>query len=1222
MRSLFVLLLWLLVWPGPVLGRNIYVSAVHGSDEGDGSAASPYATIHKALATAVPGDVVLLTDGVFREEVVITVSDITLRATGEDVTITGTDLVSGWETDNDTLYWACVSQKVGQLFMDGIPQVRAKFPNQEVDTDLFHFTTLHGERTSSFLTSDAFTQPSGFFDGATVWMLLGKRWVALTAHVDRYAGGRMELSNISASYEGSGIFFVSNCRNCLDHDGEWYWENDTLYYWNSRIDPREHRMEAKVRDRIIHVNGASRVIIDGVDGFAGSVILGETRECKLLRGTFRYLTDYDYLGESRTYMRLSYLKPTSYGVGIGLFGVRDTIAYCHVAWSAGDAITLYGDSSVVYRCTVHDANYRATDASVISIGGRGVSILRSDLFNAGRDLITNGDAKGFRIMYNRLHTIALLAWDVGIFYSWGKDGGNGEIAFNHIYDAYSGNPDPSWGAVGVYLDNGSRNFLVHHNVIHDIKGMGIQYNYPGYNLRSYHNTVYNTTIEMRAVGDDVPGVTPGECRLYNNYTDRRLLDVYWTDLKNNWVSGLDYLQGRDTGNFLPLEGSVLVDHGIFVDEIREIPYSGDGPDIGAYELGLEPWDVGPASTAEVKNEHLTLRDTAGNLLRGTPMFLAAELPEDLQFALDPENWLRLRRNGLNTVRLCWADPWYAHQGKAHWTVEEVLPYLDSCVANARRTGMNVIITYYDPGAQDLYDTAFSFSKETVFWEKVAPRYAELDHVSYELADAPVNIAEKYTVQDFREGYLQLYNEVRTWAPMREVLMFSFGETEKKIVGVVEEYAGSLAWDHTTVAYHLKGTVTTAPVLSVMANRRAICTRWDYPWKEGNIPVDGCRQNVQALERIGASWIDWRDPADTLLDEYMDSLLFDAHREGYWWGMPVDTIAMERVNLLQDTVHLVAGLSVRLEALVMPALSRDPGIVWYTSDPGMLDVDNTGRITAHYIVNGDTLVVYAKAASGCCSDSCLVIIEPSPDKCAYPDCVPHPIPGEINPTWFDNGGEGISYHDLSPGNAGNGPRQDEDVDTEYRLEGGSIGGIESGEWLDYTIHAEENGHYQISILFAATSRYGRFHIEVDGRDVTGMVYVNASGSYNSFKATEAGTVYLEAGDHLMRIVFDYAYYNMGTITISRVTGTEPGVTAEKNYVSVFPNPVSEKLFFVSRVPVDHYVIFDITGMVVMKGTLYGRESILDVSRLEQGCFLIVLYQRKKVVLRTKIVKLEE
>ena len=89
--------------------REIHVS-VNGSDTNDGTASKPYKTISQAAKVAMPGDVITVHAGVYREQVTPPRggnSDkeriVYQAAKGEKVEIKGSEIIKGWQKlDNDT----------------------------------------------------------------------------------------------------------------------------------------------------------------------------------------------------------------------------------------------------------------------------------------------------------------------------------------------------------------------------------------------------------------------------------------------------------------------------------------------------------------------------------------------------------------------------------------------------------------------------------------------------------------------------------------------------------------------------------------------------------------------------------------------------------------------------------------------------------------------------------------------------------------------------------------------------------------------------------------------------------------------------------------------------------------------------------------------------------------------------------------------------------------
>ena len=296
-----------------------------------------------------------------------------------------------------------------------------------------------------------------------------------------------------------------------------------------------------------------------------------------------------------------------------------------------------------------------------------------------------------------------------------------------------------------------------------------------------------------------------------------------------------------------------------------------------------------SSSGKIKNETGTLKDRNGNIMRGTPMVLGKNLKGSVDFALNLKNWEKIRDNGFNTIRVCWVDGWYKDHGRDYWSVSEVLPYYDKCVENAAKSGMNLIINYHNVGAQQKFDTTYTFQPEKEFWVEIAPRYKDNSLIYYEIANEPTFRMKDYLNPAFKKEYLGIYRQVRKDAPEREILMFSFNTIQNDILEVVEEYKNDLDWNHTTVAYHMYNSNSSGAVKKLMENYRVICTEWFYHFVSLERPdysfikqVDGHRENAQTLEMLGSGWIDWRDWSDTTLNELLDTLITDAKLKNYWW----------------------------------------------------------------------------------------------------------------------------------------------------------------------------------------------------------------------------------------------------------------------------------------------------------------------------------------------------
>jgi hypothetical protein len=136
--------------------------------------------------------------------------------------------------------------------------------------------------------------------------------------------------------------------------------------------------------------------------------------------------------------------------------------------------------------------------------------------------------------------------------------------------------------------------------------------------------------------------------------------------------------------------------------------------------------------------------------------------------------------------------------------------------------------------------------------------------------------------------------------------------------------------------------------------------------------------------------------------------------------------------------------------------------------------------------------------------------------------PRPIPGRIEAEDFDAGDADVAYHDLTEANHGADYRGRTQVDIERRSDasnGHGIGWVRAGEWLTYTVEAADPGPYTLEILVAAAKVGGRFHVEFDGKDVTGPIQVPDTGGWTKLQAIRVHGVRVPAGRTVMKLVMD-------------------------------------------------------------------------------------------------------
>ncbi len=161
---------------------------------------------------------------------------------------------------------------------------------------------------------------------------------------------------------------------------------------------------------------------------------------------------------------------------------------------------------------------------------------------------------------------------------------------------------------------------------------------------------------------------------------------------------------------------------------------------------------------------------------------------------------------------------------------------------------------------------------------------------------------------------------------------------------------------------------------------------------------------------------------------------------------------------------------------------------------------------------------------------------------------HFIPGVIHAANYDMGRHGITYFDKDimntngdwKSNQGWAYRNDgvdieESKDDSPDSNGYNVGWIEEGEWMDYSVEIKESGAFSVDFRIAANSSVGKFHLEINGKNITGEQSVSSTGDNQSWKDISVANVVLEKGKTVIRFVADKGGFNFGYM---RFSGAQP------------------------------------------------------------------------------------
>ncbi len=500
-----------------------------GSNSGAGDygtvITNPFVTIQEAAAVAAAGDTVNIREGTYRETVTPTNSGsaadpiIYQAYNGEQVTVSGAETISGFTQLTGDIYQANMPTSLGfgsdQIFVDGQMMLWARWPNTlslDVsnpvwDTNSTITATAVGGDWDVSLTDTSFPGDASDWAGGYVRMAPANGWINETGLIRASSSGdTLDFDFLTFPYEpqSNDEYYLTGTFQALDSAGEWFRDSGgTLSLWQpGGGDPDTSNVEYKARDYAFELGGIDYTTLDGIDIFASTIRMDATSDYNTIQNM-----DAKYLSH------LELIETSGWGVGtfdtgIILYGSNNTLRDSTIAYSSGNGVSVRGDGQRIINNTIRDVNYLGTDAAAIYTENSFASpttnleFAYNTVYNTGRSGIVVRYAQGSRIHHNEIYNAMLQTSDGGAISTFGIEGGpdfndgkGSVIAYNRIYDIYAfGDPGDSRVSAGIYLDNGSNGYTVNDNIVWNTQ-RALQLN--TFTVDQDHK-IYNNTL----VGDD------------------------------------------------------------------------------------------------------------------------------------------------------------------------------------------------------------------------------------------------------------------------------------------------------------------------------------------------------------------------------------------------------------------------------------------------------------------------------------------------------------------------------------------------------------------------------------------------------------------------------------------------------------------------------------------------------------------------------------------------
>jgi len=209
-----------------------------------------------------------------------------------------------------------------------------------------------------------------------------------------------------------------------------------------------------------------------------------------------------------------------------------------------------------------------------------------------------------------------------------------------------------------------------------------------------------------------------------------------------------------------------------------------------------------------------------------------------------------------------------------------------------------------------------------------------------------------------------------------------------------------------------------------------------------------------------------------------------------------------------------------------------------------------------------------------------------------------IPSQViepgNYDYYEGGiGQNITYFDANAWNEAGSFRSPEYVDAGPTTgEGNTVGWIDEGEWLDYTVNIAQAGTYDLSFRYASgvAAGGGPFHLEVDGNTVINNITVGLTGSnWNVWATKTVSGIVLPAGKHVLRLAFDKPGFNIGKLTFAYKGTSTPTLALSSNSTTIQAFANSKKTVDVTA-NVSWTAVSNQSWLTVAPGSGFGNATV--------------------------------
>ncbi len=218
-----------------------------------------------------------------------------------------------------------------------------------------------------------------------------------------------------------------------------------------------------------------------------------------------------------------------------------------------------------------------------------------------------------------------------------------------------------------------------------------------------------------------------------------------------------------------------------------------------------------------------------------------------------------------------------------------------------------------------------------------------------------------------------------------------------------------------------------------------------------------------------------------------------------------------------------------------------------------------------------------------------------------------LPGIVEAENYDTGCADSSYHDADAANQGGKYRTDGvDIETCTDAGGGfSVGYIEKGEWLTYTLSIKTNANYNVKARVASLNGGGSFRLQLDGANIGNEVTVPTTGGWQNWTDVSLGEINLsEKAKTKLTVLFTNSGFNLNRLSFtSVVTGLEEEALAASN-VKLYPS--GNAYILEAAQNIRQFSVYNMAGTLVLQENDVNTRIVHFGEPFQAGMYIVLIH----------------